>query len=51
MASGFGVERSMWQRQTQRCAFPGTWADAGRLRVVDDDHVPAPDSSAAFISL
>jgi hypothetical protein len=30
---GLGVERSMWQRQTQ-------W-QAGRLRIVDDDHVPA----------
>ena len=42
IASGLGVERSMWQRHTQVFALSGTcrWI-AGRLRVVDDDHVPA----------
>ncbi len=42
IASGFGVERSMWQRHTHVFAFSGTCRRiAGRLRVVDDDHVPA----------
>ena len=39
--SGFGVERSMWQRQIQCFAPVGrVRRSAGRLRVVDDDHVP-----------
>ena len=39
--SGFGVERSMWQRQIQCLARSGAfWRIAGRLGVVDDDHVP-----------
>ena len=42
----------MWQRQIQPRAFSGTSVkERGGLRVVDDAHVPVPDSSRAFISL
>ena len=42
MVDGFGVERSMWQRQTQCRDFSGAFVEqAGRLRVVDDHDVPA----------
>ena len=42
----------MWQRHTQPSRLLGhERVQRGRLRVVDEAHVPAADSSRAFISL
>ena len=52
MASGFGVERSMWQRQTHVFAFSGTCpriaAGCGSWTMITSQ---PPSISFAFISL